>query len=236
MKAADRDDLLRGPTLVVSAEGSRLGVGRLVEGAWEALAEGEGTAVEQLPGLAREVAGAGGGEAPRHWVYSGGPGTLLGLRFTSLFLHTWARALPDAGEEAPAQPQAHRFSGLVWTAREAWRADPRPFLLLHRWRRGAWNALAVRGPQPAEADLFVAEGAPESLPAGDLRREVLLRAEARPSVAGADVVSLPPFPTLRDHLGTPGFLVPTRGFPLLQAGSTHYLKWTGGIHGAAPAR
>jgi|GEM_PF-6540201 len=92
------------------------------------------------------------------------------------------------------------------------------------------------GPQPAEADLFVAEGAPESLPAGDPRREVLLRAEARPSVAGADVVSLPPFPTLRDHLGTPGFLVPTRGFPLLQAGSTHYRKWTGGIHGAAPAR
>jgi hypothetical protein len=233
--SADGEELLRGPTLVVSAEGTRLGVGLLREGEWAALEEREGNAVEQLPGLARK-ARADAGIAPRHWIYSGGPGTLLGLRFTSLLLGTWARILPEgpATPDAPS-PLSHRFSGMVWTARALWRQDPRPFRLLHRWRQGAWNGLLVRGPHPTESELFVVEGDPEDDPEEGPRRELLLRADARPSLPGAETVRLPALSTLREHLNTPGFLTPTRGFPPLQAGSSHYRKWTGGIHGAAPA-
>ena len=232
MKAAEPEELSRGPTLVVSAEGTRLGVGLLVGGAWEAVAEDQGTAVERLPGLAREVV-SHTGNAPRHWVYSGGPGTLLGLRFTSLFLQSWARTLRGSPRGHP--PLAHRFSGMVWTAREIWRAEQQPFSLWHRWRRGAWNRLAVEGGELTEADLAVTEGAPEAFLGTRPCRELLLRADAQPSVPGATTVALPPFPTLCHHLGAPGFLTPTLGFPPLQGGSSAYRKWTGRVHGSAPA-
>ena len=153
------------------------------------------------------------------WIYSGGPGSLLGLRSLAMILETWG-ALGDSADEVLRL----RFSGMVWTARHLISARGlRAFVLVSPWRKGAWNVLRVEDRPPCEGDLTVVEGEPVSdgLPGfclGD-RPGVVPPADFTP-------VNLPPFAELTAFLDSPGFLHPTERVEPIQSGTTTYREWT----------
>lgn len=209
------------PRLVVSGECGRLGAGILAGDRWLAREERPGNLLEELAPLLRRVLAAAEVEpaALATWIYSGGPGSLLGLRSLAMTLETWAAAGP------PRDLRRLRFSGMVWTARHQLAAGgPDRFLLASPWRTGAWNLLRVDGAPPSEEDLSVHEGTPE---ADDDRPILVLGARpGAPPPEAARQVALPPFESLAARVDEPGFLRPTDRTEPLETGVKRYRKWS----------
>ncbi|MFP4352642.1 MAG: hypothetical protein ACLFSZ_09825 [Puniceicoccaceae bacterium] len=209
-----------GIRLVVAAESGRIDAGVVRDGAWIARAGEAGNAVEALAAVLGRALGAAGVRPGglSAWIYSGGPGSLLGLRSLAMTLETW-----DALGGAAGGVLRLRFSGMVWTARHLMAArGPGAFVLASPWRKGAWNVLRVGERPPDEGDLTVVEGEPA---AGGLPGFCL---GDRPGVArpaGFTPVDLPPFAGLAAFLDSPGFLRATGRVEPIETGTTTYREW-----------
>ncbi len=210
----------KGFRLVVAAESGRIDAGVVRDGSWIARAGETGNPVEALAAVLGRALGDAGvrpGDLAA-WIYSGGPGSLLGLRSLAMMLETWG-ALGGSADGVLRL----RFSGMVWTARHLIAArDLRAFVLVSPWRKGAWNVLRVGDGPPCEGDLTVVEGDPGT---GGLPG---FRLGDRPGVvppADFAPVDPPPFAELTAFLDSPGFLRPTGRVEPIQSGTTTYREW-----------
>ena len=217
MNPGDEDSL----RLVVNAEGRRVDAAILQGREWIDSETVEGNSVENLaPALRAILARTKIKPAGLHtWIYSGGPGSLLGLRSLAMLLATWEISNPANSISK------YRYSGLVWTAREIQRTiTDQPFLLISPWRTNAWNVLRVENHPATESALEVVEGDP----AADTDLPVYVLGERLRAIppAGSQTLSLPKIETLAHHIDEPGFLVETNTIEPLQSGTTEYKKWT----------
>ncbi len=214
----DREDSLR---LIVNAEGRRVDAAILCGSDWIAHKTLPGNAVERMALVLRTVLEEADVQPATigTWIYSGGPGSLLGLRSLAMLLATWETS------RHPRPITRFRFSGMVWAAREIQKEHPGdPFVLISPWRTQAWNLLPVGRTPASESALEVIEGDPPRFE--DRPLYVLgdrLRASPPP---GCQPITLPPMATLARHLDEPGFLVETQKVEPIQSGTTEYKKWT----------
>ena len=206
--------------LVVAAESGRIDAGVVRNGSWIARSGETGNAVEALAAVLSRVLGDAGVRPPglAAWIYSGGPGSLLGLRSLAMIMETWG-ALGCSADGILRL----RFSGMVWTARHLIAArDLRAFVLVSPWRKGAWNVLRVEDRPPCEGDLTVVEGEPRT---GGMPGFCLGDRPGTVRPAGFTPVDLPPFAALTEFLESPGFLRPTERVEPIQSGMTTYREW-----------
>lgn len=207
--------------LVINAEGRRVDAGIYTGGAWSARETEEGDPVETLASVIRKVLDQSGSDPQDfgEWVYSGGPGSLLGLRSLAMLLSTWEVLLQ------PGSVQKFRFSGLVWTAREIKRQNPgKPFTLISPWRTNTWNAIVVRDDLPTEDSIQVRDGEIQ-LEENESLYVLGERFRATPPPKAVPI-HLPSFSTLPYHLDTPGFLIETDRVEPRLSGTTEYRKWS----------
>lgn len=207
--------------LVINVEGHRADAAILQGSSILASSSIQGNPVESLAPVLRDVLSDSGLKPAdlKTWIYSGGPGSLLGLRSLAMLLSTW-----EVSNES-CSISKYRFSGMVWTARELQRNRPgEPFLLISPWRTNAWNLLPVDTKAAAESELEVFEGTPAASP-GTLIFVLGGRLRTDPP-EGTRPVDFPAFETLIHHLDTDHFLVPTERIEPLQSGTTEYRKWT----------
>ena len=206
--------------LVVNVEGRRVDIGIPGSERWEAIESVEGNPVENLAPTLRTLLDRSGlhpGDFDA-WIYSGGPGSLLGLRSLAMLLATWEVSL------RPKTVAQFRFSGMVWAARDIQRKHPgEPFSLISPWRTNAWNVLTVSNLPAEEKNLQVSEGSLHT----DLGKCYFLRGERMRSnpPPEATSVQLPSFETLIHHLDSPGFLTETAKVEPILSGTTQYKKW-----------
>jgi len=153
------------------------------------------------------------------WIYSGGPGSLLGLRSLAMLLTTWEVAM------RPELVRKFRFSGMVWAARELQAQHPgQSFTLISPWRTNAWNVLHATGEPVNEGALRVVEGEPVA----EGEAFYCLRGERIRATFpnGCQPVGFPQFDTLFPHLDEPGFLVETPEIAPILSGTTEYKRWS----------
>ena len=207
--------------LLVNAEGGRVDAAILSQDQWVSSRSIQGNAVENLAPALRGVLSEAS-IRPNEidtWIYSGGPGSLLGLRSLAMLLSTWETA------NTHASIRKLRYSGLVWAAREILHETPgEPFLLISPWRTNAWNILPVGKDLPTEADIQVFEGEPVA-PADTSIYVLGERLRAKPPL-GSIPIPFPTFDSLARHLSTPGFLTESEKVSPILSGTTEYKKWT----------
>lgn len=136
------------PTLFLAAEGPEVWVGYSETGHWLRRIKKTGGAVEDLFPAVQEALGGQPVESVAQFLYTAGPGSLLGLRTASAAIRTWNVLFPAKGY--------FRMSGMVWTARRLQSLPELPpdFCLVAPARSGFWNILpATAGARPVLTDI-----------------------------------------------------------------------------------
>ena len=74
------------------------------------------------------------------YIYCEGPGSLLGLRLCAMAIETWTRLYPESA-------QYYKYNSLQLSAHALLHANPdlQDALIVADWKKGAWNALYLRG-------------------------------------------------------------------------------------------
>ena len=74
------------------------------------------------------------------YIYCMGPGSVLGLRLCAMAIETWARLYPETA-------QYYKYNSLQLSAYALLHAKPdlQDALIVADWKKGAWNALYLRG-------------------------------------------------------------------------------------------
>ena len=74
------------------------------------------------------------------YIYCEGPGSVLGLRLCAMAIETWTRLYPESA-------QYYKYNSLQLSAHALLHANPdlQDALIVADWKKGAWNALYLRG-------------------------------------------------------------------------------------------
>ena len=214
------------PALVIDGSGASTFVGVLGEDRRWLAAEQSGSApLESLFPTAEMVLEAAGLglDSIQSFVYSEGPGSVLGLRFCAMAIETWSQLTPN-------RPKLFAFNSLQLAAVNLIRARPetRDALVISDWKKTAWNAVKIEGGEigPSEPvsteDLQEWEGQVYHLPARKGWQEAPNGARRIDSTAEA----------LPDLLDGPEILKPTKEVELYSSGVNTFQKWTPERHRA----
>jgi tRNA threonylcarbamoyladenosine biosynthesis protein TsaB len=223
MPANSRETPLLNPALVIDGSGSAVFVGVLNhEGIWLAHSEQAGAPLESLfPTVEAVLASAQLSLGDLNgFIYSEGPGSILGLRLCAMAIETWSRLNPDS---------AHHFAynSLQLTAALICLDTPdiRDALLVSDWKKGAWNAVQIKDGQPQktaavnDADIADCSGPLYHLPQ---------RKGWQTPPTGAIPIEYEP-KRLLEVLHLPS---PTDGVQLYASGVNTFQKWTPERHRA----
>jgi tRNA A37 threonylcarbamoyladenosine modification protein TsaB len=157
----------------------------------------------------------------RAYLYTEGPGSVLGLRLCAMAIETWSRLFPHSANY-------FAYNSLTLVAAQVLSQSPetRDALILSDWKKDLWNAVAIKSgqiqdPAPVTPETLVSSQSPlYHLPARkgwqSPPREAQ-RIEARPD-------------RLPQLLNTPDLLKRTQGVQLYSAGSNTFQKWTARRH------
>ena len=162
-------------------------------------------------------------EAIRTFIYSEGPGSVLGLRLCAMAIETWSRLTTP-------QPQLFAYNSLRLAAANLinQRPDTRDALVISDWKKTAWNAVRIEkgeiGPsEPASTDeLQQWKGRLYHLPA---------RKGWQAAPAGAETIQSSA-ETLPQFFDGPEILHPTESVELYSSGVNTFQKWTPERHRA----
>jgi tRNA A37 threonylcarbamoyladenosine modification protein TsaB len=139
------------PTLVIDGSGSTIFTGVIGQnGKWLAQYEQVGAPLESLfPSVEVTLADAQLNFSDlRSFVYSEGPGSVLGLRLCAMAIETWSRLYPQS---------AHYFSYNSLQLTAALICIDRPeldnVLLVSDWKKGAWNAVKINSGQAGPTEV-----------------------------------------------------------------------------------
>lgn len=108
-------------------------------GAWLARSETQGAPLEQLFPAVRSVLDRAAIELEElsGFVYSEGPGSVLGLRLCAMAIETWTRLAPRDGQ--PLAYNSMRLTAALVLKDHA----PDRALLVSDWKKGAWHAVRI---------------------------------------------------------------------------------------------
>lgn len=214
------------PLLVIDGSGIDCFVGILnTEGQWSARSLATGTALEGLfPSLHSTLADASLGiEEIKAFIYCQGPGSVLGIRLSSMAIQTWA-LLRDA------PPVYFTFDSLQLTAACILKDTPSPqeALLVSDWKKGTWHAVRLE-PDSCGATTVLDS---ESLEAweGPLFHLPQRKGWQSPP-KNAQTVAYQPA-RLNEFLTDSRLIRPTETVILHQATVNSYQKWTATRHRA----
>jgi len=204
-------------TLVLSAEGPLLETGIRRMGEWLSFTQRESNPVEELATMVatnlRETGLAI--DEMEQVCYSGGPGSLLGLRCMTMLLDTWKTL-------RSGQPATYfRFSGMICAAYQIRKVQALPFRILSPWRENLWNCLLVDQNNPKEGDLEVISDPQEDVATYLLPHRKNWR--TLPFTA-REMVDF----TVHSLFETDGLanrLTPTKAVEILTRETTSYKKW-----------
>lgn len=206
------------PSLVLSAEGPLLEVGIWEEGNWIGWVSRMGNPVEDLADMVHNalVEASRSIDEIEQFCYSGGPGSLLGLRCMSMLLSTW-------GTLRESKPLAYfRFSGMVCAAYQLIKKGQAPsFRILSPWRENKWNCLEAINDTPREADIHVLEDTRSDAVTYLLPHRKSWRPPTGPIQEITDFTIRPLFAAE----GLVNRIRPTNGVELIHRETTTYKKW-----------
>ena len=129
------------PALVLDASAGSIFVGVIGEdGTWLAYQQSTANALEGLfPAVDACLQAAGRPlDLIRSYIYSEGPGSVLGLRLCAMAIETWARIHPH-------DCRLYRYNSLQLTSLLVGRDHPEaiPALLVSDWKKGVWHSLQM---------------------------------------------------------------------------------------------
>ena len=130
-------------SLVIDGSGSKVFAGILdAENRWLVKLERDGSPLEELFSVIEAVLTESGLSLTEigSYIYCMGPGSVLGLRLCAMAIETWARLYPKSA-------QYYKYNSLQLSAHALLYATPdlKDALIVSDWKKGAWNALYIRG-------------------------------------------------------------------------------------------
>ena len=130
-------------SLVIDGSGSKVFAGILdAENRWLVKLERDGSPLEELFSVIEAVLTESGLSLAEigNYIYCMGPGSVLGLRLCAMAIETWARLYPETA-------QYYKYNSLQLSAYALLHAKPdlQDALIVADWKKGAWNALYLRG-------------------------------------------------------------------------------------------
>lgn len=130
-------------SLVIDGSGSKVFAGILdAENRWLVKLERDGSPLEELFSVIEAVLTESGLSLTDigSYIYCMGPGSVLGLRLCAMAIETWARLYPKSA-------QYYKYNSLQLSAHALLYATPdlKDALIVSDWKKGAWNALYIRG-------------------------------------------------------------------------------------------
>ena len=130
-------------SLVIDGSGSKVFAGILdAENQWLVKLERDGSPLEELFSVIEAVLTESGLSLTEigSYIYCMGPGSVLGLRLCAMAIETWARLYPKSA-------QYYKYNSLQLSAHALLYATPdlKDALIVSDWKKGAWNALYIRG-------------------------------------------------------------------------------------------
>ena len=130
-------------SLVIDGSGSKVFAGILdAENRWLVKLERDGSPLEELFPVIEAVLTESGLSLTEigSYIYCMGPGSVLGLRLCAMAIETWARLYPKSA-------QYYKYNSLQLSAHALLYATPdlKDALIVSDWKKGAWNALYIRG-------------------------------------------------------------------------------------------
>ena len=130
-------------SLVIDGSGIKVFAGILdAENRWLVKLERDGSPLEELFSVIEAVLTESGLSLTDigSYIYCMGPGSVLGLRLCAMAIETWARLYPKSA-------QYYKYNSLQLSAHALLYATPdlKDALIVSDWKKGAWNALYIRG-------------------------------------------------------------------------------------------
>ena len=130
-------------SLVIDGSGSKVFAGILdTENRWLIKLERDGSPLEELFSVIEAVLTESGLSLSEvgSYIYCMGPGSVLGLRICAMAIETWSRLYPETA-------QYYKYNSLQLSAHALLHAEPdlEDALIVADWKKGAWNALYLRG-------------------------------------------------------------------------------------------
>jgi tRNA threonylcarbamoyladenosine biosynthesis protein TsaB len=192
------------------------------DGTWLACSETGGAALESLfPTVEATLKAAQLSLADlRSFIYCEGPGSVLGLRLCAMAIETWSRLYPQSAHY-------YAYNSLQLTAALicADAPDLDNALLVSDWKKGAWNAVAIKDGQPGATE--VADDAMITSWTGPLYHLPQRKGWQKPPANATPVAYSPNRLPETWHLPTP-----TKGVELYASGINVFKKWTPERHRA----
>ncbi|MEC8209776.1 MAG: hypothetical protein VX051_04885 [Verrucomicrobiota bacterium] len=130
-------------SLVIDGSGIAVFAGLLdAENRWLAKVEREGSPLEKLFPVIEAVLSESNLslEDIDSYIYCMGPGSVLGIRLCAMAIETWTRLYPES-------VKYYKYNSLQLSAHALVHATPdlNDALIVSDWKKGAWNALYIRG-------------------------------------------------------------------------------------------
>ena len=139
-------------SLVIDGSGSSVFAGLLdAENQWLAKVSRDGTPLEELFSVVKLALTESGLSLTDigSYIYCEGPGSVLGLRLCAMAIETWTRIYPQS-------TQYYKYNSLQLSAYALLHAKPdlQDALIVADWKKGAWNALYMRGRDVGAAEVI----------------------------------------------------------------------------------
>jgi len=207
------------PALVIDASSPCVAAGVLgADRTWQAYAEYAGGALESLFSCVEQALQAAQTELSelRSFIYSEGPGSVLGLRLAAMAIQTWSRLQP---EPLPR----YAYNSLCLTAELILRDQPQLSngLLVSDWKKDAWHAIQFADGKAGP--LKVIDTATLNAWSGPRFHLPQRKGWQTPPENCTTVAHQPK--CLIDCLDETGLLWQTEGIQLYSASSSRFQKW-----------
>lgn len=139
-------------SLVIDGSGSSVFAGLLdAEKRWLAKVSRDGTPLEELFPVVKVALTESGLSLTDigSYIYCEGPGSVLSLRLCAMAIETWTRIYPESA-------QYYKYNSLQLSAYALLHAKPdlQDALIVADWKKGAWNALYMRGRDVGETEVI----------------------------------------------------------------------------------
>ncbi|MGB0413761.1 MAG: hypothetical protein ACPGJU_04880 [Coraliomargarita sp.] len=213
------------PALVIDASGSSVFVGLLQDQQWLANERVQAPALEGLFIAVDQVLADANSSLDQiqAYIYSEGPGSVLGLRLCSMAIETWSRLYPQSANR-------YAYNSLQLTARliRIDQPDADNALIVADWKKGAWNAVKIQGGSIGDTEV-VDDDTLNNWSDALFHQPQRKGWQAPPS--GATTVNYSP-ERLPKVISSTKLLRPTEGVELYNAGVNTFQKWTAERHRA----
>ncbi len=213
-------------SLVIDGSSSAVFAGLLdTENQWLSKVSREGTPLEELFPVIKVALTESGLSITDIgcYIYCEGPGSVLGLRLCAMAIETWARIYPESA-------QYYKYNSLQLSAHALLHAKPdlQDALIVADWKKGAWNALYIRGRHISATEVI------DDASLGDWEDLIYYLPQRKGWQSPPDKVQTLRYdPSILDTIrDTSGLIRMTDQIGLYNAGINTFQKWTPTRHRA----